>query len=103
MRLSAAQPDGCSLREHLQMAARAGHVDPMLLHEIPAEAAAVWAAFVDLSGLRPIPPSEIDAWQRLHGVRLTPWELDCLKAMDRKAADVAAELQQRTMNANRAS
>jgi hypothetical protein len=86
------QPDGCTLRQHLQSAARqTGIPDPRLRQEIPAHASTVWAAFVDLSPLNPIPPSEIAAWQQLHGVELTGWELDSLKAMDRKAAEVMAQ------------
>ena len=32
-----------------------------------------------------IPPSEILAWQNLHRVQLTTWELDTITALDRVA------------------
>jgi hypothetical protein len=95
------RPDGSTLREHLQSAAAKGErVDPTLLRRVPAEAAALWDAFVSMSGSRPIhqggagsiPPTEIAAWQQLHGVRLTPWELDTLARIDRAALAEMARL-----------
>lgn len=92
MQLSARQADGHSLREHLQAAARAGDVDERLVAQPPAAGAQVWEAFAELSASRPagmglsaVPHSELEAWQRLHGVRLTPWEIETLMAMDRAA------------------
>ena len=91
MQLAAAQPDGSTLRAHLQAAAAAGaRVDARLLSRPPREALALWGAFLDLSAARPmgmtagaIPPSEVLAWQQLHGVRLSAWEVETLGAMDR--------------------
>lgn len=99
MQLATRQSDGSTLREHLQSAAAQGQpADPRLGAGAPPQCAALWDAFVALNGARPsgmgasaIPPSEIVAWQQLHGVRLTPWEVDTLRAMDQAALGVAAE------------
>lgn len=100
MRLAQRQPDGGTLREHLLAAqAAGGRADERLAETVPPECAALWGAFVDLSSARPqglsgataVPPSELQAWQRLHGVALTSWEIDTLAAMDRAALAVAAE------------
>jgi len=40
-------------------------------------------------GASGIPFSEIEAWQRLQGVTLTPWELDVLIEIDRIALNRA--------------
>lgn len=101
MRLSARQADGTTLRQHLQAAAQAtGRPDPALLQRLPAWAGPLWEAFGELAACRPqgmagsgaIPFSEIEAWQRLHGVRLNAWEVGCITAMDRATLGVAAEL-----------
>ena len=97
MRLGQRQPDGCTLREHLQAGAAAtGRADPTLALDLPACVAALWQAFCEL--VRPvgmaagaIPSVEIEAWQRLARVTLTPWEVDTLRAMDRAALAVLAE------------
>ena len=97
MRLAATQPDGATLRDHLQAAVASGAAtDPLLLHTAPPEGAALWDAFVALNGARPVgmapgpvPPSEIVAWQQLMGLRLTPWEVETLMAMDRAALAVS--------------
>jgi hypothetical protein len=95
MRLAARLPDGSTLRQHLQAA---GAVDARLTATPPAGCDGIWRAFVDLNAARPagmsaaaVPPSEIDAWQRLHGVRLSPWEVETIMLMDRAALAVIAE------------
>jgi hypothetical protein len=95
MRLAARLPDGSTLRQHLQAA---GATDPRLTAMPPAGCDGIWRAFCDLNAARPVgmgagavPPSEIDAWQRLHGVRLSPWEVETLMLMDRAALAVMAE------------
>lgn len=91
MRLSETQGDGATLRDHLLAAAAAtGRRDPLLEHRLPAAAGELWNAFAALATSRPggagIPASEIVAWQALHGVRFTPWEVDTLEALDRACA-----------------
>lgn len=94
MKLQARQQDGAPLRDHLLAAAQSGGgLDPLLLEICPPEGRRLYDVWRDLASARPqglggasaIPPSEVLAWQTLHGVRLTPWELDTLAAMDRAA------------------
>ena len=83
---------GKPLRDHLLAAVAAGAApDPRLTAQPPAGCLPLWLAFLDLIGARnsgmagdkPIPPSEMQAWQAGRNVRLRPWELDTLAAMDR--------------------
>lgn len=98
MQLAHKQPDGATLRAHLQAGARAtGVPDARLLARPPQAAAGLVNAWLELAsaaqsgmGRVPVPPSEIAAWQANHRVRLTPWEIDTLVAMDR-AAQAATE------------
>ncbi len=105
MRLSAREADGSTMRQHLHHAAQAtGRVDPQLLRQVPRWAGPLWAAFGELAGCRQqgmsgsgaIPFTEIESWQRLHGVQLSAWEVDCIVAMDHATLGVAAELRART-------
>lgn len=103
MRMGLRQPDGYTLRQHLQAGARGvplDQVDPLLRRDgVPPQCTQLWRAFVDLGASRPagmggpcaIPQSELMAWQANHGVRLTSWELETLTAMDRAALAVLAE------------
>lgn len=102
MRLSHRQADGATVREHLQASAAAsGRAHPDLLVPVPPGGETVWEAFIGLSAGRPvglggsaqIPPSEFVAWQSLHGLRLSSWEVDTLQAMDRAALAQSAALQ----------
>lgn len=98
MRLQAAQGDGAPLRTHLQRLRQStGRVDPLLarsMEPLPPAVAALWDVFVVLSGTRgagdgagggiaPITCAELQAWQALQRLELTPWEADTLLAMDR--------------------
>jgi hypothetical protein len=53
----------------------------------------VWEVFrrlgrpASMSGVLPITCQEIDAYQRVHGVQLTPWELDLIAAFDNVALE----------------
>lgn len=92
MQLAATQPDGSTLRDHLQVAAQHGTTDARLGSTPPPAGAMLYDLFVQLNAARPvgmgpgaIPPSELLAWQQLMGVRLSPWEADTLLAMDRAA------------------
>lgn len=102
MELGARQPDGATLRTHLQRAYQnTGRADPLLDAEgVPTEMRPLWEAYLTLSatrrtgmGLSPLTLTDIEAWQRLHGVRLTPWELDTLIDID--AASLAALAKQK--------
>jgi hypothetical protein len=57
--------------------------------EVPPEAAYLVEWFSELRsrcgggmGPEPIKPTEIEAWQRLRGVELLPWELSLILALD---------------------
>lgn len=99
MHLGHRQPDGSTLRDHLQAVARAGGaVDPRLTSALQPGLAGLWEAYCELSAMRPsgmgasaIPGPEYESWQRLSGVTLTPWEVDTLKAMDRAALSAMAD------------
>lgn len=99
MQLSKRQPDGDTLRGFLQWrAAASGHADPRLTARVPQGLTGLWDAYVELSAMRPagmgascIPGTEYESWQRLNGIRLTPWEVDTLKAMDRAALAASAD------------
>lgn len=99
MTLAQRQPDGCSLRQHLHAAAQfSATADPRLAAEPPAAGRALWSAYCDLSAQRPagmgpapIPGHEVESWQRLYGVQLTPWEVGTLQAMDHAALAVSTQ------------
>lgn len=89
MQLGQRQPTGQTLREQLQVAADGGLFDDRMKARPPAGCQALWDTFRELAAMRPsgmgpspIPGPEYECWQRLNGVRLTPWEVDTLKAMD---------------------
>lgn len=44
-----------------------------------------------MAGPDPIGPAGLLAWQQLHDVQFTPWEIDTLLALDRVALRAAAQ------------
>ena len=97
---------GGTLREHLASAARqTKKVDPRLLRKLHL---AGWSYlldwFWDLSqsrgstGFGParLSFSEIEAWSRLTGNNLKPWELKAIRAMDAAYMRWAAERQKKS-------
>lgn len=102
MQLAQRQPDGDTLRGFLQWEAQAsGKADPRLTAHPPVGCEFLWATYCELAvmrpsgmGMSPIPGIEYEAWQRMNGIALTPWEIDTLKAMDSAARSAAAEAQQ---------
>ena len=64
--------------------------DALRIPELPETLQGIWDVFIQIHrrragngfGAVPISWSEIDAWQRLHQVQLSVWEVDCLAAMD---------------------
>lgn len=100
MQLGRRLEDGATLRQHLQRAyENTRRADPLLdAPPVPRAARAVWEAFVQLAssrasgmGLSPISLADIEAWCRLSGITLTPWELDTLLALDAAALTEAAK------------
>jgi hypothetical protein len=88
--LSARQGDGATLREHLRRHAKnTGKVDERLQIQWPREGKAIWMVFNEMGrqytgfgGALPVSMTEIDAWQRVHRIRLTPWELEMIHVFD---------------------
>jgi hypothetical protein len=81
------QPDGATLRSHLQAARRAGVEDERLNGPpLPRALFGLWSAFIKLSDSRHpdsgIAPTEIEAYGRLQNQRFTPWEVDTLLDVD---------------------
>jgi hypothetical protein len=92
--LCARQPDGAPLAQHLLAAQRAtGRADERLLARPPAAGAWLWGVFLQLHHARgaggmgpaPITLPDLQAWQQVYGVRLAPWEVETLQAMDHAA------------------
>lgn len=99
MHLQHKQADGKPLRDHLLAAAAGGApLHPLLAEQPPECCTWLWNTYCELTaarpaglaGEKPTPPSEVLAWQALHGVRLSPWDVDTLAAMDRAALQAAA-------------
>jgi hypothetical protein len=87
--LAQRQGDGATLRTHLQRAAETGRVDERLFNSCPKGAESLWSAFGQIGrsrpsgfGVAPISLVEIESWQRLFGVTLTPWEIDTIIEVD---------------------
>lgn len=104
MTLSHRQSDGQPLREHLLAVVRSGgKTPPQLRVKLPPDGELLWETYQGICAGRPssfggyalVPPSEILAWQQLHGVQLTSWEVDTLQAMDRGSAAKSRELSER--------
>lgn len=96
MTLAQVQPDGATLRDHLEAARRMRGAPPGMLVELtavpcPAPLRYLWQAFLELSdargsaGFGPAPLSwqEIEAWSRLKRRPLSAWQVDVFKRLDR--------------------
>lgn len=66
--------------------------DELRVAPLPASCMPVWEAFCELHssrmggmGATAISFSELAHWQAVRGVRLTPWEVDTIKALDMTA------------------
>lgn len=60
---------------------------------MPEALGPLWDAFCHLSGGdEPVRLTELAAWQQVHGVALSPWEVDTLLDMDRKARETVQRL-----------
>jgi hypothetical protein len=90
--LNERQSDGATLREHMAIVAQQGGQVPDDAQplELPAALAYLWRWFLDLSNARsgtgfgPAPITQLDllAWCALHEVRLLPFELEAIRALD---------------------
>ncbi|MBW7852217.1 MAG: hypothetical protein H3C38_17115 [Rhodospirillales bacterium] len=85
LRLAERQPDGTTLRDHLEaLEERTGRRHPLLDGPAPPAAGRhVWGWFLDLGGgPRPLSHAEIAAWAALTGNRPRDWEVRALRALD---------------------
>lgn len=91
-----------SERDHLETAALRGDRQAkadLAGSPCPAAAEHIWGMFRALDharggngfGLNPISHAELEAYTGLHGLALTPFELACLRALDGKRLEIAAE------------
>jgi hypothetical protein len=90
--------------EHLQAVWRStGKRPPELdVPELPPGTSEVWAAFCRLDntrtsngfGVDAITEARLVAWQQLHRVQLTPWEIECIQMLDILSMNDHAEQQQ---------
>lgn len=90
--LSARQKDGFSLRDHLENGWRQTGIKPEELDIEPLQHCIIylWDWFIEISrgrtsngfGPNAIGFVEIDAWQRVTGRRLDPWEIDAMLVLD---------------------
>lgn len=97
------QPDGQTLRAHLRAAWNAtGRKPPELeVPPLPRAARAVWSVFCELDdtrggngfGVDAINEARLLSWQQLHGVRLTPWEIQQIQRLDRLCLTAMVEEQ----------
>lgn len=91
--LSAPQGDGQPLIAHLQSVQKqTGRVHEMIAEAppLPAGCSQLWDDFLELhnsrgaglGGAMRITFADMDAWQRVRGAHLQPWEVDCLLKAD---------------------
>ncbi len=91
-KLGVVQPDGATLREHYENLLRQKGVTHELLEasECPDSLFYIWEYFLTMNirrtgngyGPNPLTPPEVEAWARLHGVRLTPFEAEALDGLE---------------------
>ena len=99
-RLSRRMKDGRAERDHLLAAQRMlGRPLPELESpSLPDWMLYLWGWFVELHEGRqrndPLSWSDIYAWVRLTGRRVTPWELHCIKRVDLKWCEVLGSSQE---------
>lgn len=95
-------PDGHTEREHLLAMERATGIPAPELHlpVLPAGCKQLWDTFIELHNARggtgmggplPIGWRDLQGWQDVRRVRLTPWEVDTLMAMDSVAVKTLSE------------
>lgn len=97
-RLSVRQPDGETLRTHLEaVRAATGRTPPELeVEDLPLALAGVWEMYAEMRGgtgsngfaLLPVSHQAIKAYCDLYGVAFTPWEVETFMAMDAAAIAV---------------
>lgn len=90
-KLNQQQPDGKTLRDHLEAAERSTGRRPADLDvpPLPPACADVWQLFLQLRqrsgggfGPQPLDEPRLLAWCQLHGQRLTSWEVETIFGLD---------------------
>lgn len=91
LKLGARQKDGKSLQWHLERVLEQTGKAPLELEipSVPHELAHVWGYFLEMNrkrqcgmGVSPLADSEILAWERRNRIALTPFEGECIDALD---------------------
>lgn len=95
------QKDGKTLRWHLETVyEQTGKMPEQLdIPELPYEVAHIWDCFLKLSAKRtsgfkernPLSELEIEAWERRRRMRLDPFEIECIDALDRVYLDCSTK------------
>lgn len=91
--LSQPQEDGTPLIVHLQAVAdKTGEPHPMVANAppMPSGCSQLWQDFLDLHGSRGstgfgaqrITFADLHAWQQVNGVKLSAWEIGCIRKAD---------------------
>lgn len=92
--LSAPQADGQPLLAHLQAAEqRTGRPHRMIAEAppMPGGCSQLWRDYLELHGSRGfgsmgspmrVTFADIDAWQRVRGIKFDQWEIDCIRKVD---------------------
>lgn len=91
--LSKPQEDGVTLLTHLEVVSeKTGALHPMLRDAppMPAGCVTLWQDFLELHGSRGstgwgpqrITFADLDAWQRVNGVRLSAWDIAVIRRCD---------------------
>lgn len=92
------QPDGATLREHLEQTARQTGVEPpeLIPPEIADEVAYIWEFYREIGRGREygraLSCSDIDAWQKVSGIELTAFESSVIMAIDDAYLEHAKEV-----------
>lgn len=71
---------------------------------LPGACKGAWSVFLELHGRRgssgfganPIDEAQLCYWQQLHGMRLSPWEIDAISALDRAWLEAQAKASDKT-------
>lgn len=102
LKLGARQKDGKSLQWHLErVREQTGKAPPELdIPSVPHELAHVWGYFLEMNRKRqcgmsvsPLADSEMLAWERRHRITLTPFEGECIDALDEVFLILTSEAQ----------
>jgi hypothetical protein len=93
--------DGTTVRDHLlQVYEQTGRWDDRLdLVDVPDEGEALWRWFWEIRRDQTVTLSEVEAFGRLNRLRLSPWEVGTILAMD---AEILAYVATRARNAGSA-